>query len=25
MNLKTQLGNTETEEPEEPTVWHNLV
>jgi hypothetical protein len=23
MNLKTQLGNTQTEEPEEPTVWHN--
>jgi hypothetical protein len=24
MNLKTQIGNTQTEEPEEPTVWHNL-
>jgi hypothetical protein len=23
MNLKTQIGNTQTEEPEEPTVWHN--
>jgi hypothetical protein len=23
MSLKTQLGNTQTEEPEEPTVWHN--
>jgi hypothetical protein len=23
MNLKTQIGNTQTEEPEEPTLWHN--
>jgi hypothetical protein len=23
MNIKTQLGNTQTEEPEEPTLWHN--
>jgi hypothetical protein len=23
MNLKTQLGNTQTEEPEEPALWHN--